>query len=120
MIRVSFVALAVAACGGSSGSTPDSATMPRPDAPVIATADARVDGSPVPAGDYDHDGTVPYTTSVEHVTGGTTEFDVTIYMPSTPGLHPAVSLSCGSTQTAAGYVPYAQRLASHGIAMFLT
>lgn len=73
-----------------------------------------------PAGDYDHDGTVPYTTSVEHVTGGPTEFDVTIYMPDTPGLHPAVSLSCGSTQTAAGYVPYAQRLASHGVAMFLT
>jgi hypothetical protein len=54
------------------------------------------------------------------VTNGASSFNVTVYMPSTPGRHPVVSHSCGSQQTAAGYVPYGQRLASYGIAMVLT
>jgi hypothetical protein len=64
---------------------------------------------------YDPDGPLAYTVGVEHVS----TFDVTVYMPSSPGAHPVVSISCGTNQTAAGYAPYAKRLASYGIAVVL-
>jgi hypothetical protein len=70
--------------------------------------------------EYDQNGTVPYTTQTWQVMNGSSTINVTGYLPGTPGPHPVVSFSCGSTQTAAGYVPYGQRLASYGIAMFLT
>ena len=79
-----------------------------------------IDAPPSSGNNYDQDGTIPFTTRTDHVTNGSSSFDVTSYLPSSPGRHPAVSLSCGTQQTAAGYVPYAQRLASYGIAMFLT
>jgi hypothetical protein len=47
---------------------------------------------------------------------GSSTIHVTVYMPSTPGKHPFVSLSCGTQQTAAGYDTYGKRLASYGIA----
>ena len=128
---VLLLTILLAACGGDDDATP-AMDAGHPDAghdagPVIVDAgrdatapvDAALDAPPsmIP---YDVDGPVPYTMEVQHVTddGGDT-FDVTVWMPSTPGPHPAVSFSCGSTQTAAGYVPYGQRLASYGIAMFL-
>jgi hypothetical protein len=69
---------------------------------------------------YDADGPGPYTVGVEHVTNGARTFDVTVYMPSAAGAHPAVSLASGTNQTAAGYAPYAKRLASYGIAVILS
>jgi hypothetical protein len=78
--------------------------------------DAGVPGSV----EYNGDGTVPYTTQTWQVTNGSSTMNVTGYLPSTPGPHPVVSFSCGSTQTAAGYAPYGKRLASYGMAMFLT
>jgi hypothetical protein len=52
------------------------------------------------------------------LTAGTT-FNVTAYIPTSSGKHPAVAISAGSQQTAAGYAPYGQRLASHGIAAII-
>jgi len=70
-----------------------------------------------PAGvPYDHDGPVPFTVAVQHLMTAGHAFDVTVYMPTTDGAHPLVSLSCGSSQKAAGYAPHATRLASYGIA----
>ena len=62
---------------------------------------------------YDADGPVPYTTMPVQLPG----FTVTVYMPSSPGKHPVVALSCGTQQTAAGYDTYGKRLASYGIAV---
>jgi hypothetical protein len=109
------VATAPTATSGRDGGAPS------PDATVvIADAAPGVDAPPVGRGIYDSDGPVPYNTNVESVTmEGGGSFNVTVYMPTTPGPHPVVSFSCGSTQTAAGYVPYGKRLASHGIAMVL-
>jgi len=128
--------VAVAACGSADQATPGSSADPDAGAsaagndgavPAPGDASARPPGTSNDAaadatattGSYDQDGSVPFTTKVEQVTNGGHTFNVTSYVPMTSGLHPAVSFSCGSTQTAAGYVPYATRLASHGIAMFL-
>jgi hypothetical protein len=132
--------------GGDAGSTDDAGTpdagMPPPDAgapdsgpaqdagpPDAGAADSGTPDAGAPdAGTtpfdggllYDSDGPVPYTTSTVMVTNPNTthSFTVTISMPMSPGLHPAVGLSAGSTQTAAAYAIYAQRLASWGIAVF--
>jgi hypothetical protein len=115
------LAVATSACGNGGGGSGDDGepvdgSPTDPDAPDLP----RIDAAPVIGADWGADGTVPYTTSVETVTNGGSTFTITIYLPSTPGPHPAVSFSCGSTQTAAPYVPYGQRLASHGIAMLLS
>jgi hypothetical protein len=99
--------VAILGCGHSSSMNGD-------DAPATGS-DVGID-TPQVGGDYDSDGPIPYDVHVEHLSTAGHNFDVTVYMPSTPGPHPAVGLSCGSTQTAAGYVPYGKRLASHGIA----
>jgi hypothetical protein len=103
-------ATTVASTGGSGGSALAGGGR-------SGTAGAAGASSTIP---FDQDGTVPYAMQVDQVTTGGMTFTVTSYVPTTPGLHPAVSFSCGSTQTAAGYVPYGQRLASYGIAMLLT
>jgi hypothetical protein len=64
---------------------------------------------------YDVAGPHAFTVTEHDVNGAS----VTLYMPDTPGLHPVVAHACGSSQSAAGYVPYAERLASYGIAMIL-
>jgi fermentation-respiration switch protein FrsA (DUF1100 family) len=104
----------VAACGHSNnagpvvdGSTTDGAT---PDTPTAGT-----DGA---SGGYDSDGPVPYMVQTATLTAGTT-FAVTAYIPTSSGKHPAVAISAGSQQTAAGYAPYGKRLASHGIAAII-
>ncbi len=123
----------VAACSDDAPSPAAKVPAPAPtsatdgggatDSEAVATGDAAVapasDAAPVAAGNYGSDGPVPYTTKTESVTGPNGSFNVTVYMPTSPGPHPVVSFSCGSTQTAAGYVPYGKRLASHGIAMVL-
>jgi hypothetical protein len=42
-----------------------------------------------------------------------------IYTPTTPGLHPVVSVNSGTQQVAAAYDVYGKRLASHGIIALL-
>ena len=121
-IAVLFGLVAGVACDDASQGHPtdgSTAGHPTDGSTVLPDAGGGVDAPPSSGNSYDQDGPVPFTTRAEHVTNGASSFDVTVYLPSTPGLHPVVSFSCGSTQTAAGYVPYGQRLASYGIAMVL-
>ena len=126
MWRLAYVVLVVCACDDVSQNQPiDAATgspdaRSGPDAGSGPDANGAIDAPPSFGNNYDQDGPVPYTMRTDRVTNGSSSFNVTTYMPSTPGRHPVVSHSCGSTQTAAGYVPYGQRLASYGIAMVLT
>jgi hypothetical protein len=108
------LSVGIAACGGADAPPAADGAIAASDARDPVGADAPTSGA-----DYDHDGPVPYTTTTEQVVNGDHTIEVTVYMPSSPGPHPVVSFSCGSTQTAAGYVEYGKRLASHGIAMVL-
>ena len=124
LIATVLLALTACACGDDDAPTGDAgsadAGTPAADAGPVgvdAPPDPRDAG---PAARYGADGPIPYTTMSTTVTNGGDSFDVTVYLPTGPGPFPAVSFSCGSTQSAAGYLPYAERLASHGIAMFLT
>jgi len=124
-MRVLWMSVLIAACGNAGTSDPASGLAPaeptpsNPPASPPAVVPPPADVPPPPPSSYDADGTVPYETTTEHVTGAKAAFDVTVWMPKTPGPHPVVSFSCGSSQAAAGYAPYAKRLASHGIAMIL-
>jgi dienelactone hydrolase len=98
-----WLVLAAAACGHSSAmKSSDGGTADAPDAPPSGIA-------------YDTDGTIAYTMETDTVGSAS----VTVWMPSSPGKHPAVVIACGSTQKAPGYAPYAKRLASYGIAAFV-
>jgi dienelactone hydrolase len=84
-----------------------------------ADVDAAIDAPPAAAGTYDTDGPIAYTVMPQQIANGGSTVQATLYLPSTPGKHPLVAISCGSTQTAAGYVTYGKRLASHGIAALI-
>jgi hypothetical protein len=103
----------VAACGHSSGSgaTGDASTA---GGDVAPNGDGGISGNA-----YDVDGPISYTMQTTQLTAAGHTFNTTVWLPGSPGKHPAVNISCGSSQTAAGYAPYAQRLASYGIAVFL-
>lgn len=109
---------AAAACGNSSSSGTS-------DAPLHGDGNSGSDGSHAGSdgtssgNDYNVDGPISYTMQTTQLTAAGHTFNTTVWMPSSPGKHPAVNISCGSTQTAAGYATYAQRLASYGIAVFL-
>ncbi len=91
------------------------------DAGSEVDAGVAIDAGHVDAGvPYDVDGPVPYTMMAQQVSNGGQTYTVTTYLPTTTGGHPLVSFWCGTQQTAAGYAPYAQRLASYGIAMMIT
>lgn len=89
--------------------------------PIPPVHDGSLDSAPtmMTGVAYGSDGPVPYMVQTATLTAGTT-FNVTEYLPTTSGLHPAVSLSAGSQQTAAGYAPYGKRLASYGIATIIS
>lgn len=107
---------AVPDSGTHDSGTPDAAT----EVPDSGAPDAGVPDGGAPQADggrrYDADGPVPYTTSVERVSNAGRSFDVTVYLPMTPGKHPVVGIFSGSSQMAPAYAGYATRLASHGIA----
>src|SRR5580704_14340549 len=116
--------IVVAACGQSSNpaSHVDAPATGKMDAPMMSSAsdgsvgsavDASVDSVP-----YGSDGPVPYMVQTATLTAGST-YNVTAYIPTSSGKHPAVSFSAGSQQTAAGYAPYGMRLASYGIATII-
>jgi dienelactone hydrolase len=98
----------VAACGSAPSSTSDD-----------SAGDDAPPPPPPPGGTYDSDGPIQYTVTPQQIANGGSTINATLYMPSTPGKHPLVALSCGSTQTAAGYVTYGKRLASYGIAALI-
>ena len=80
-----------------------------------------IDAPPITPGmnDYDSDGPIEFTVTPQQIVNGGSTVNATLYMPNTPGKHPLVAISCGSTQTAAGYVTYGKRLASYGIAAII-
>ena len=136
----SCVALvALAACGGGEASppadpgsgagTPDGAAPPGDSGgaqPDGSTSSGGPDGSPdtaLPDGGsgllYDDDGPIAFATTAEDVTNGSRTFTEHVYMPSSPGKHPLVSLSPGLLQPAIAYAAYASRLASYGVAVIV-
>src|SRR5262245_34654888 len=119
LIPVLTACMAAIACnssaGDGAGDGDDEGAHDGSVSGVDGVGGGAVDAPPGTPGDYDHDGPVPFTTQTEQVTNGAQSFSVTVYLPSTPGPHPVVSFACGSTATAALYVPYGRRLASHGI-----
>lgn len=108
------LAFAALACGGSSH---PATTLDAPDA--TSHDDAAADAPPG-YGKYGSDGPsagTSFTTSITR--GGNAPFAVTVYLPAGTGPFPAVMLSAGLAQPAAGYVSYAQRLSSWGIITIL-
>jgi dienelactone hydrolase len=116
----------VEADGGSgfeydSGSAGDSASSS--DGPASAgdsgqgtSGDGAATGS---IGPYGSAGPATVTTTSFSVTSPNTTFTTDAYIPSGAGPFPVVILSSGFFQTAAGYAPYAERLASWGVVTFL-
>ena len=101
--------------GGSTtdgGFAPDAVPGDAGAADVPAPIDA---GPPSALGPYDRDGPEVVTEATIHVDTGMRSFDEHVFIPSTPGPHPLVSVSPGLQQRSAAYVPYLRRLASHGI-----
>jgi predicted dienelactone hydrolase len=66
-------------------------------------------------GKYGSDGAEAFTTSTVQLANAGDTWNEQIYLPTSAGLHPVVSISSGTQQLAAGYAPYARRLASYGI-----
>lgn len=111
--------------GEDAGPAPDDAGPPHDDAgppqddagPPHDDAGPSHDAGPDdPFGPYDRAGpaTVTQVTRTIDLGGfGDTELDV--YVPSTPGPRPVVSLSPGLLQPREAYGPYGERLASHGV-----
>ncbi len=104
--------------GGAGGNTMDAPGGKR-DAGGHPTGDA----SSPPSGDggsgYGNDGPVPYTMTSQSVTSSLDSFTVNVWIPSPSGPHPVVSFSPGLVQPSAGYVIYAQRLASWGFVVLM-
>lgn len=131
-MRIVLLALVASACSSSVANDTSIADV----AVDTTAADVELDASVVDAvaetattdtpsdtetmgPDYGGDGKIPFTSSIEKATLGTKTVNVTVYMPSSPGVHPVVGFAPGNSQTVTGYVPYAQRLASHGMAVVM-
>jgi hypothetical protein len=95
------------------------------DGPTTEGDGSRDAGGPSPeAGDaggpnFDENGPVPFNTTTATVQNGADTFTENIYLPSSPGAHPVVSLTPGLQQPTAAYAPYAERLASYGIVVLV-
>jgi hypothetical protein len=68
---------------------------------------------------YHQNGPIAFTTTTAMVVNGADKFTENIYLPSSTGAHPLVSLTPGLQQTSAAYAPYAERLASYGIVVLM-
>jgi len=143
LVEVSFVApILMGACGGgvadqagapADGGKNDGSVLhvdatPEDDAGRATAQDASVSDGGVGGGEldgeagaldteglYGSDGPQAYTSSVVQLSNAGRSWNEAIYVPSSAGLHPVVSLNCGTQQVNAGYAVYAQRLASYGI-----
>jgi len=139
--------LALASCGSAASSTThpetdasvdDARGRAAPDASAPRHVDAGTDASPAveasmapdvhATADGGSSGYGPYGSngpaSVSTVTAmvsppKSTAFSVTVYVPGTKQAHPVVILNSGFFQSALGYAPYAQRLASWGVVAIL-
>jgi hypothetical protein len=68
---------------------------------------------------FDQNGPIAFTTTTAMVQNGADSFTENIYLPSSAGAHPVVSLTPGLQQPTAAYAPYAERLASYGIVVLV-
>jgi hypothetical protein len=73
------------------------------------------DGGAGSGAKYASDGPVPYTVSHLTLSNAGRSWGESIYLPSTPGLHPVVTVNAGTQQVNAAYTIYGKRLASYGI-----
>lgn len=96
-----------------AGSTPDEDAGSAPDDAGTTPDDA---GTADSVGRYDRAGPATVTMVARTVDlGGFSPVDLDVYLPSTPGARPVVSLSPGLLQPREAYRPYGERLASHGV-----
>lgn len=118
-----LIALCAVGCGSDPAEPHDGhgthdAGVDAADASGEASADAPGAETAGDAGAlYDVDGPEAFTVEEDDVAVGERSYHVTTYRPSSAGSHPLVTFWCGTQQKAAGYVPYAERLASYGITM---
>lgn len=112
-----------------AGTTPDDDGGSSPDddagAPPVRDAGTPGDdagplpgdaGTQDPFGQYHSNGPATVTMAARTVDlGGFSPVDLDVYLPSTPGPRPVVSLSPGLLQPRDAYRPYGERLASHGV-----
>jgi hypothetical protein len=89
-----------------AGTTPDEDS---------ASAEAGDGGGPK----YGQDGPVAYSMTTAMVQNGADTFTENIYLPSSAGALPLVSLTPGLQQPSTAYAPYAERLASYGIIVLM-
>jgi hypothetical protein len=112
--------------GGSSGSGPDGSMSPAdatPDDDGSPGSNPEGGSNPEAGGSTSDGGTAPYgadgpeayMSSVVQLTNAGRSWNEAIYLPSSPGLHPIVSVNCGTQQVNAAYADYGKRLASYGI-----
>ena len=104
--------------GGSTGD--DAGTPPDDDAGTPPHDDAGAPphdaGADDPFGIYERPGPAAVTTVTRTVDlGGFSATELDVYLPSSAGPRPVVSLSPGLLQPREAYRPYGERLASHGI-----
>jgi pimeloyl-ACP methyl ester carboxylesterase len=130
-LLVASVVLVTLACGSPSTGSLSEATPLEPSpsgvtgsvgAPEPTTSEGIPDsGSQAVARGADYGASGPYEamTTRHTVTEGARSFEVVVSSPKGALPSPVVVLASGSTQTAAFYAPYAQRLASHGITTVL-
>jgi hypothetical protein len=133
-LLVASAMLLTLACGSSStGSLSEAAPLePPPSGATGAAGAVTTTDPPASAGapdsgsqavargaDYGARGPLETSTTRHTVTDGARSFEVVVSSPGGALPSPVVVLASGSTQTAAFYAPYAQRLASHGITTVL-
>jgi hypothetical protein len=102
------------------GASPDTGSA----SPEAGGASPEAGGASPEAGDagairYDQNGPIAFTTSTAIVQNGADSFTENIYLPSSAGTHPVVSLTPGLQQPSAAYAPYSERLASYGIVVLV-
>lgn len=100
---------------GGSTTGHDSGPSPSPDGGSTGP-----DAGWTPCGTkYGCDGPVPYTSTHVTLSNAGRSWGETLFTPTSPGLHPVVSVNAGTQQVGAAYAPYGKRLASYGIIALL-
>jgi hypothetical protein len=136
-----LVCVILAACGGSQTSEQGSGADAATDGPVGSSSSSSGGGTTPEGGTsardgggtthdggasgqdagtansakYASDGPVPYTVSHVKLSNAGRSWGESIYLPSTSGLHPVVTVNSGTQQVNAAYAIYGKRLASYGI-----
>lgn len=132
-VLVATAALVISACGSPSTEPSEATPLASPPSGATGAAGAVTTTDPPPSAvapdsgsqavargaDYGARGPRETSTTRHTVTDGARSFEVVVTSPNGTAPAPVVVLASGSTQTAAFYAPYAERLASHGITTVL-